>query len=149
LVGYTVSNLGLNPWEFTVARPHGIASSMDIMQKAPLGACSFNNEFGRPGLVGYFRTFSQKVGGQVWGYHKPVMIAGGMGVIRPMHTHKREIPAGALLCVLGGHSMLIGLGGGAASSATGGSDERRDLDFASVQRENPEMVPFKPGRTNR
>ncbi|PZR42747.1 MAG: phosphoribosylformylglycinamidine synthase, partial [Ectopseudomonas oleovorans] len=122
--------------------PERIVSALDIMIEGPLGAAAFNNEFGRPALNGYFRTFEQAVssprGEEVRGYHKPIMLAGGLGNIRENHVQKGEISVGAKLIVLGGPAMLIGLGGGAASSmATGASSA--DLDFASVQRENPEM----------
>lgn len=126
-----------------IRNPSHIASPLDIMIEAPLGGASFNNEFGRPNLSGYFRTFLHEQcledGRKEWkGYFKPIMIAGGLGSVRPMHTHKRMIPPGALLIVLGGPGMLIGLGGGAASSMSSGSSSV-ELDFASVQRENPEM----------
>jgi phosphoribosylformylglycinamidine synthase len=147
LVGFSVSNLRLpgaqRPWEVDHGRPGRIASALDIMVDGPLGAAAFNNEFGRPALAGYFRTFEQAVPGsaggvEVRGYHKPIMLAGGLGNIRPMHVAKGEIPAGAALIVLGGPAMLIGLGGGAASSVASGSSAE-DLDFASVQRDNAEM----------
>jgi len=146
LVGFTVSNLripgALRPWEHDHGKPARIASALDIMLDGPLGAAAFNNEFGRPAICGYFRTFEQRVSGpagdEIRGYHKPIMLAGGLGNIRPEHVKKGEIPVGARLVVLGGPAMLIGLGGGAASSmATGASHE--DLDFASVQRDNAEM----------
>ena len=113
------------------------------MIEGPLGGAAFNNEFGRPNLTGYFRTYLQEAptasGKTEWrGYHKPIMIAGGMGSVRPMHVLKQKIQPGNLLIVLGGPGMLIGLGGGAASSMSSGSSSA-DLDFASVQRENPEM----------
>jgi phosphoribosylformylglycinamidine synthase len=115
---------------------------MDIMIEAPLGAAAFNNEFGRPNICGYFRTFEEKVPGpngeEVRGYHKPIMIAGGYGTIRAEHVEKKAIPVGAQIIVLGGPAMLIGLGGGAASSMSSGASSE-DLDFASVQRGNPEM----------
>jgi phosphoribosylformylglycinamidine synthase len=147
LTGFTVSNLLIpgaeQPWEKTPGLPAHIASSFEIMIKAPLGGCAFNNEFGRPGINGYFRTYLDQVpvtkDTSEWrGYHKPIMIAGGMGTVRPMHILKSKIPPGAHIIVLGGPSMLIGLGGGAASSMTQGQSTV-DLDFASVQRENPEM----------
>ncbi|KAJ3355388.1 hypothetical protein HDU91_005677, partial [Kappamyces sp. JEL0680] len=147
LTGFTVSNLLIpgaeQPWEKTPGTPAHIASSFEIMIKAPLGGCAFNNEFGRPGINGYFRTYLDQVpvtkDSYEWrGYHKPIMIAGGMGTVRPMHIEKKKIPPGAHIIVLGGPSMLIGLGGGAASSMTQGQSTA-DLDFASVQRENPEM----------
>jgi phosphoribosylformylglycinamidine synthase len=108
------------------------------MIDAPLGAAAFNNEFGRPNICGYFRTFEQEVNGEIRGYHKPIMLAGGIGNIKERHIQKGSLKEGDLLIVLGGPAMLIGLGGGAASSmATGSGGE--DLDFASVQRGNPEM----------
>ncbi|AXO60837.1 phosphoribosylformylglycinamidine synthase [Pseudomonas sp. phDV1] len=146
LTGFSVSNLNipdfLQPWEKPYGKPDRIVSALDIMIEGPLGAAAFNNEFGRPALNGYFRTFEQAVssprGEEVRGYHKPIMLAGGLGNIRENHVQKGEISVGAKLIVLGGPAMLIGLGGGAASSmATGASSA--DLDFASVQRENPEM----------
>jgi len=146
LTGFTVSNLQIpgfeQPWEVPYGKPERIVTALDIMIEGPLGGAAFNNEFGRPALTGYFRTFEQAIqtphGEEVRGYHKPIMLAGGMGNIRPEHVQKGEISVGAKLIVLGGPAMLIGLGGGAASSmATGASSA--DLDFASVQRENPEM----------
>ncbi|MDV2080055.1 phosphoribosylformylglycinamidine synthase [Marinobacter xestospongiae] len=146
LTGFTVSNLNLpndpQPWEGGYGKPDRIASALDIMIEGPIGGAAFNNEFGRPALAGYFRTFEEKVAGpdgdEVRGYHKPIMIAGGMGNIRADHVEKGTIPIGAKLIVLGGPSMLIGLGGGAASSMDSGSSHE-NLDFASVQRDNPEM----------
>jgi phosphoribosylformylglycinamidine synthase len=142
LTGFSVSHLRLpgheRPWEPDFGKPGRIASALDIMIEGPIGAASFNNEFGRPALGGYFRTFEQEVGGRIWGYHKPIMVAGGMGNIRPQHIDKKTLPEEAAVIVLGGPAMLIGLGGGAASSmGSGQSDEA--LDFASVQRGNPEM----------
>jgi len=146
LTGFTVSNLNIpgfqQPWEVPYGKPERIVTPLDIMIEGPLGGAAFNNEFGRPALTGYFRTFEQSIstphGDEVRGYHKPIMLAGGMGNIREDHVQKAEITVGAKLIVLGGPAMLIGLGGGAASSvATGASSA--DLDFASVQRENPEM----------
>ena len=146
LTGFTVSNLRIpgfeQPWEEDNGKPGRIVTPLQIMIEGPLGGAAFNNEFGRPNLTGYFRTFEQTLasprGPEVRGYHKPIMLAGGMGNIRAEHVEKNEIPVGAKLIVLGGPAMLIGLGGGAASSmATGSSAE--DLDFASVQRDNPEM----------
>ena len=146
LTGFTVSNLNIpgynQPWEVAYGKPGRIVSALDIMIEGPLGGAAFNNEFGRPNINGYFRTYEQLVpglnGDEVRGYHKPIMLAGGYGNIRDEHVQKGDIPVGAKLIVLGGPAMLIGLGGGAASSmATGSSHE--DLDFASVQRENPEM----------
>ncbi|MEY3200672.1 MAG: Phosphoribosylformylglycinamidine synthase, partial [Pseudomonadota bacterium] len=119
-------------------RPERIASALDIMIEGPIGAAAFNNEFGRPNLTGYFRTFEQEVQGEVRGYHKPIMIAGGLGVIDAQQSFKEIFPAGTLLVQLGGPGMLIGLGGGAASSMTTGTNTA-DLDFASVQRGNPEI----------
>lgn len=146
LTGFTVSNLNIpgfeQPWEQAYGKPERIVTPLDIMIEGPLGGAAFNNEFGRPALTGYFRTFEQSIstprGDEVRGYHKPIMLAGGLGNIREDHVQKAEITVGAKLIVLGGPAMLIGLGGGAASSvATGASSA--DLDFASVQRENPEM----------
>lgn len=142
LTGFTVSNLQLpgaqQPWEKSIGRPDRIASPLQIMTEGPIGAAAFNNEFGRPNLAGYFRVLEIEASGRHFGYHKPIMIAGGMGNIRNEHVKKEGIEPGASLIVLGGPAMLIGLGGGAASSmTTGQSDE--DLDFASVQRGNPEM----------
>ncbi|PZR07003.1 MAG: phosphoribosylformylglycinamidine synthase [Archangium gephyra] len=142
LVGFSVSNLKLpgatRAWEVDVGKPDRIASALDIMLDGPLGGAAFNNEFGRPALTGYFRTFEQEHDGVVRGYHKPIMIAGGLGNIRGEHVKKGEIPAGAAIVVLGGPAMLIGLGGGAASSMASGASAE-DLDFASVQRDNAEM----------
>ncbi|MGR3983941.1 MAG: phosphoribosylformylglycinamidine synthase, partial [Gammaproteobacteria bacterium] len=142
IVGYTVSHLRLpglpRPWEKRECRPARIASPLRIMLQAPLGAAAFNNEFGRPCIAGYFRTFEQTHGGVLFGYHKPIMLAGGIGGIRPQHLRKRAIPSGALLIALGGPVMLIGLGGGAASSIESGGNLEA-LDFASVQRANAEM----------
>ena len=147
LTGFTVSHLRipgfLQPWEGEgPGKPERIVSALEIMTDGPLGGAAFANEFGRPAVLGWFRTFEQSVdaaAGPEWrGYHKPIMLAGGVGNVRPMHVHKREIGVGAALVVLGGPALLIGLGGGAASSmATGTSSEL--LDFASVQRDNPEM----------
>jgi phosphoribosylformylglycinamidine synthase len=138
---FTVSNLNLpqapQPWEKPYGRPAHIASPLDIMIEGPLGAAAYNNEFGRPNLAGYFRTFEQRSGDQVYGYHKPIMLAGGLGNIRPDHVEKGAMKPGYNLVCLGGPAMLIGLGGGAASSKTGGAGG--DLDFASVQRDNAEM----------
>ncbi|WP_087024369.1 phosphoribosylformylglycinamidine synthase [Thaumasiovibrio subtropicus] len=146
LVGFTVSNLRVpgfeQPWETDFGKPGRIVNALDIMLEGPLGGAAFNNEFGRPNLLGYFRTYEEKVtshnGEEIRGYHKPIMIAGGMGNIREDHVQKKEIPVGAKLIVLGGPAMNIGLGGGAASSMASGQSAE-DLDFASVQRENPEM----------
>ncbi|OAM22337.1 phosphoribosylformylglycinamidine synthase [Eikenella corrodens] len=142
LTGYTVSNLNIpdlkQPWEGGYGRPAHIASPLDIMIEAPIGGAAFNNEFGRPNLLGYFRTFEAEFDGQMRGYHKPIMIAGGLGNIQAEQTHKHEIPEGALLVQLGGPGMLIGLGGGAASSMDTGANDA-SLDFNSVQRGNPEI----------
>ncbi|MDP4532661.1 phosphoribosylformylglycinamidine synthase [Marinobacter salarius] len=146
LSGFTVSNLNIpndpQPWELGYGKPERIASPLDIMIEGPIGGAAFNNEFGRPNLAGYFRTFEEVApgagGDEVRGYHKPIMIAGGLGNIRANHVEKGNIPVGAKLIVLGGPSMLIGLGGGAASSMDSGSSNE-NLDFASVQRDNPEM----------
>lgn len=147
LVGFTTSNLlipgHVQPWETDFGKPGHVASAFDIMMEAPLGGAGFNNEFGRPALTGYFRTFAEEVPvtkdtTEIRGYHKPIMIAGGVGSIRPAHIFKKKISPGAHLIVLGGPSMLIGLGGGAASSMASGQSSA-DLDFASVQRDNPEM----------
>ena len=108
------------------------------MTEGPIGAAAFNNEFGRPNLAGYFRAYEQEVAGVVRGYHKPIMIAGGVGNVRAGHAHKGEVPAGALLVQLGGPGMLIGMGGGSASSMSTGANTA-DLDFDSVQRGNPEI----------
>ena len=144
LTGFSVSHLRIpgyrRPWEIPESRPERIASPLRIMLEGPIGAAAFNNEFGRPNICGYFRTFEQPAGEsrERFGYHKPIMLAGGLGSIRPDHVQKADIPPGAPIVVLGGPSMLIGLGGGAASSlATGSSAEA--LDYASVQRGNPEM----------
>ncbi|KAF9168909.1 hypothetical protein BGX21_003577 [Mortierella sp. AD011] len=147
LTGFTVSNLlipgHVQPWETDFGKPSHVASALDIMIQGPLGGAAFNNEFGRPAITGYFRTFLESVPGangkdEIRGFHKPIMIAGGLGTIRPQHVHKNKIQPGAHLIVLGGPCMLIGLGGGAASSMTSGESSAA-LDFASVQRENPEM----------
>ncbi|MFA6119764.1 MAG: phosphoribosylformylglycinamidine synthase [Sideroxydans sp.] len=143
LTGFTVSNLNIpgfeQPWEANpIGKPGRIATPLQIMIDGPLGGAAFNNEFGRPNLTGYFRTFEEKVNGEVRGYHKPIMLAGGLGSIRDDHTHKHDLPEGALLIQLGGPGMLIGLGGGAASSMDTGANAE-NLDFDSVQRGNPEM----------
>ena len=144
LTGFTVSNLNIpalpQPWESPPDKPGHIASPLDIMLEGPIGAAAYNNEFGRPALAGYFRTFEQagNPSGTTWGYHKPIMLAGGYGVIRPGHVDKNTLPAGTKIVVLGGPAMLIGLGGGAASSVAAGAG-KQDLDFASVQRDNAEM----------
>ncbi len=146
LTGFTTSNLRIpgfvQPWEAPAAQSPRIASALAIMTDGPLGAAAFNNEFGRPGILGYFRTFEQRVAGDppgvTRGYHKPIMVAGGLGNVRREHVLKGDVPPGARLVVLGGPAMLIGLGGGAASSLGSGASAA-DLDFASVQRGNPEM----------
>lgn len=143
LVGFSVSNLNIpgftQPWEKNaIGKPGRIVSPLQIMIDGPLGGAAFNNEFGRPNLTGYFRTFEEKVNGEVRGYHKPIMLAGGVGSIRAEHTHKHDLPEGAVLIQLGGPGMLIGLGGGAASSMDTGANAE-NLDFDSVQRGNPEM----------
>ena len=168
LAGFSVSNLNIpgfvQPWEVfphpnplpegegaepsppgrgqgegaIYGKPSRIASALQIMLDGPIGSAAFNNEFGRPNLAGYFRTFEEQVNGEMRGYHKPIMLAGGVGSIAAQHTHKHELPVGALLIQLGGPGMLIGLGGGAASSMDTGSNAE-NLDFDSVQRGNPEM----------
>jgi phosphoribosylformylglycinamidine synthase len=143
LVGFSVSNLNIpgyeQPWEAKqYGKPGRIASPLQIMIDGPLGGAAFNNEFGRPNLTGYFRTFEENVNGEMRGYHKPIMLAGGVGSIKAEHTRKHDLPEGALLIQLGGPGMLIGLGGGAASSMDTGANAE-NLDFDSVQRGNPEM----------
>ncbi|WP_423708176.1 phosphoribosylformylglycinamidine synthase [Undibacterium sp. WLX3042] len=154
LTGFTVSNLSLpgmpQPWEnetdcnggaktdAVYGKPDRIASPLQIMIDGPLGGAAFNNEFGRPNLGGYFRTYEQNLDGTVYGYHKPIMIAGGIGNISAQHTKKNDLPAGSLLIQLGGPGMRIGMGGSAASSMATGTNTA-DLDFDSVQRGNPEM----------
>jgi len=143
LTGFSVSNLripgGEQPWEANpVGKPGRIASALQIMLDGPIGGASFNNEFGRPNLAGYFRSYEMRVGHEVRGYHKPIMIAGGLGNIAAQHTAKNALPEGALMIQLGGPGMLIGLGGGAASSMDTGANQE-DLDFDSVQRGNPEI----------
>jgi len=146
LVGFSVSNLRIpnfeQPWETDFGKPNRIVSALDIMMEGPLGGAAFNNEFGRPAILGYFRSYEEEVnsfnGREVRGYHKPIMLAGGLGNIRDEHVQKREIIVGANLIALGGPAMNIGLGGGAASSMASGQSAE-NLDFASVQRENPEM----------
>ncbi|BCB59770.1 phosphoribosylformylglycinamidine synthase [Halomonas sp. A020] len=147
LAGFTVSNLRIpefvQPWEaFDYGKPERMQSALTIMLDGPIGGAAFNNEFGRPNLAGYFRTYEQDAlsaeGIERRGYHKPIMIAGGYGNIRAQHVQKGEIPVGGKLIVMGGPAMLIGLGGGAASSMASG-ESSADLDFASVQRENPEI----------
>ena len=142
LCGFSVSHLRIpgfeRPWEGPEARPERIASPLSIMIDGPIGAASFNNEFGRPNLGGYFRTFEQEVAGTTHGYHKPIMIAGGVGAVRDQHAQKAGIPPGALLIQIGGPGMLIGMGGGSASSMATGANTA-DLDFDSVQRGNAEI----------
>ena len=146
LTGFSVSNLRIpgfiQPWEGSEAhaygRPDRISSALEIMLEGPLGGAAFNNEFGRPNLAGYFRTFEEQVAGEMRGYHKPIMLAGGLGNLAAIHAHKCDIPAGAQLIQLGGPGLLIGMGGGAASSMGAGSNQE-DLDFDSVQRGNAEI----------
>jgi len=157
LTGFTTSHLRIpgmrQPWELPdvsagssggasdevwIGKPGRIASAMSIMLEGPVGAASFNNEFGRPALLGYFRTFEQSVAGEVRGYHKPIMIAGGLGNVCARDAHKRALPEGAAIVQLGGPGMLIGVGGGAASSMSTG-ENTAELDFDSVQRGNAEM----------
>ncbi len=160
LTGFTVSNLmithAVQPWENArdagqpptqrqahaqggiYGKPERIASPLQIMLDGPIGGAAFNNEFGRPNLAGYFRSYEQNVGGRVFGYHKPIMIAGGLGNIDARHTKKNDLPVGSLLIQLGGPGMRIGMGGSAASSMSTGTNTA-DLDFDSVQRGNPEM----------
>ncbi|RFA24806.1 phosphoribosylformylglycinamidine synthase [Alkalilimnicola ehrlichii] len=146
LVGFSVSNLRIpewvQPWEEDYGKPARIASPLQIMLDGPIGAAAYNNEFGRPNLLGYFRAYEQRVPGpegeEVRGYHKPIMIAGGVGNIRAQHVEKGVVPSRSPVVVLGGPAMLIGLGGGAASSVASGEGDE-ELDFASVQRSNPEM----------
>ncbi len=142
LCGFSVSNLRIpgheQPWEQSWGKPGRIASSLQVMLDGPIGAASFNNEFGRPNLAGYFRTFEMQVGGAVRGYHKPIMLAGGIGSIAAGASLKSPLPVGSLLIQLGGPGMLIGMGGGAASSMNTGANTE-DLDFDSVQRGNAEM----------
>ncbi len=147
VTGFSVSNLHLpgtdEPWERgAIGRPGHIASALQIMIDGPLGGAAFNNEFGRPNLAGYFRVFEQSVGADAQavhrGYHKPIMIAGGLGSIAASQTKKLRFPAGTLLVQLGGPGMRIGMGGGAASSLSAGENSA-ELDFDSVQRGNPEI----------
>jgi phosphoribosylformylglycinamidine synthase len=143
LAGFSVSNLHIpgyeQPWEKPYGKPERISSAFNIMIDAPLGGAGFANEFGRINLAGYFRTFEQAdEQGQIWGYHKPIMIAGGAGNIRDVNVHKQQLPIGAKILVLGGPAMLIGLGGGSGSSIAIGKN-KADLDFASVQRGSAEM----------
>ncbi len=151
LSGFSVSNLNIpgfiQPWEIYRSRnneenaygkPTRIASALQIMLEGPIGGAAFNNEFGRPNLAGYFRTYEEFAAGEMRGYHKPIMLAGGVGQISARHIYKEKFPVGALLIQLGGPGMLIGLGGGAASSMDTGVNIE-NLDFDSVQRGNPEM----------
>ena len=143
LSGFSVSNLNIpnfkQPWEKNnIGFPERIASSLKVMIEGPIGAASYNNEFGRPNILGYFRTLETHHNGENIGYHKPIMLAGGIGSISDNHTKKKSISDGNLLIQLGGPAMLIGLGGGAASSMNTGSNQE-SLDFASVQRGNPEL----------
>ncbi|MDH5210425.1 MAG: phosphoribosylformylglycinamidine synthase, partial [Betaproteobacteria bacterium] len=142
LVGYSVSHLripgALRPWEADTGKPGRIVSALAIMLEGPIGAAAFNNEFGRPNLAGYFRTFEGRIGGVQRGYHKPIMLAGGIGNIAARDCAKAALPEGALYLQLGGPGMLIGMGGGAASSMGAGSNTE-DLDFDSVQRGNAEI----------
>ncbi|MEM8563994.1 MAG: phosphoribosylformylglycinamidine synthase, partial [Pseudomonadota bacterium] len=146
LTGFSVSNLNIpnftHPWEQPYGKPERIVSALDIMLEGPIGGAAFNNEYGRPNLCGYFRSLEIQAPGtdgmEVRGYHKPIMIAGGYGNVKEEHVEKGEFQAGAKLIVLGGPAMLIGLGGGAASSMSSG-ESHEDLDFASVQRQNPEI----------
>ncbi len=143
LTGFSVSNLAIpgftHPWEENpIGKPDRVASALQIMLEGPIGGAAFNNEFGRPNLTGYFRSYEQRVGHTVRGYHKPIMIAGGLGNIAAEHTEKLGLPVGSLLIQIGGPGMLIGLGGSAASSMDTGTNQA-DLDFDSVQRGNPEI----------
>lgn len=142
LTGFSTSHLNIpgmpQPWELDTGKPAHMASALDIMLEGPIGGASFNNEYGRPAINGYFRTFEVDTASGTRGYHKPIMIAGGVGAVRTEHVEAEEFPEGTALIVLGGPSMLIGLGGGAASSMASGTSST-DLDFASVQRGNPEM----------
>ena len=146
LTGFTVSHLRIpgfeQPWEDDFPHPERMATPLEIMIDGPLGGAAFNNEFGRPNLAGYFRTFESRLPGladnEIRGYHKPIMLAGGVGNVRAEHACKIDVPVGARIVVIGGPAMLIGLGGGAASSVASGASSE-DLDFASVQRGNPEI----------
>jgi len=146
LTGFSVSHLRIpgaeQPWEIDFPHPDRMATPLQIMLEGPIGGAAFNNEFGRPNLLGYFRSYESRIAGlpsnEIRGYHKPIMIAGGVGNVRAEHAQKIDVPVGAKVVVLGGPAMLIGLGGGAASSLASGMSSE-DLDFASVQRGNPEM----------
>ncbi|HSX21054.1 MAG TPA: phosphoribosylformylglycinamidine synthase [Gammaproteobacteria bacterium] len=146
LAGFSVSNLRIpsftQPWEGPLSKPARLATPLQIMLEGPLGSAAFNNEFGRPNLLGYFRTYEQVInterGAETKGYHKPIMLAGGMGSIRPQHVQKNALQSDVAIIVMGGPSFAVGIGGGAASSQVMGAGDAK-LDFASVQRENPEM----------
>ncbi|MCB1842715.1 MAG: phosphoribosylformylglycinamidine synthase, partial [Halioglobus sp.] len=146
LTGFSVSHLRIpgytQPWEDAMRHPERMATPLQVMLEGPIGAAAFNNEFGRPNLAGYFRTYETRLPGMTanerHGYHKPIMIAGGLGNVRAEHALKIDVPVGARIVVIGGPAMLIGLGGGAASSVASGTSSE-DLDYASVQRGNPEM----------
>jgi phosphoribosylformylglycinamidine synthase len=143
VTGFTVSHLRIPghvmPWEQRdYGKPERIVTPLSIMVDGPLGGAAFNNEFGRPNVAGYFRSFELELGGELFGYHKPIMLAGGVGNVRAPHVLKQRVSPGAKIIVLGGPAMLIGLGGGAASSMASGQSQA-ELDFASVQRDNPEM----------
>ena len=145
LTGFSVSHLfipgDLQSWEKTIGKPDHIASALDIMLDGPIGGAAYNNEFGRPNILGYFRTFEEEnkeESNTSWGFHKPIMIVGGMGNISVSSVKKNDIDPGSLIIVLGGPAMLIGLGGGSASSLNAGSSDS-ELDFASVQRDNAEL----------
>jgi len=146
LTGFTVSHLRIpgfeQPWEIDFPHPDRMATPLEIMIDGPIGGAAFNNEFGRPNLLGYFRTYEAAQPGlpdhEIRGYHKPIMIAGGVGNVREEHARKVDVPAGARIVIIGGPAMLIGLGGGAASSLASGTSSE-DLDYASVQRGNPEI----------
>jgi phosphoribosylformylglycinamidine synthase len=131
----------MQPWESSYGKPERIASALDIMIEGPLGAAAFNNEFGRPNLAGYFRTFEQEFNGEMRGYHKPIMIAGGLGNIAAEHSFKIRFPAGSLLIQLGGPGMLIGLGGGAASSMATGTEYRRPRFRLGAARQSGDPAP--------
>ncbi len=142
LCGFSVSHLRIpgypQPWEGAPRHPPHIASPLEIMLQGPIGGAAFGNEFGRPNLCGYFRSFEMERDGKHYGYHKPIMLAGGLGAVRPQHLRSRALPENSEVVVLGGPALMLGLGGGAASSLASGA-ERRELDFMSVQRQNPEM----------
>ena len=142
MTGFSLSNLRIPsqilPWEIDYGHPSRISSALEIILEAPIGAAAFNNEFGRPNIAGYLRTFESYIGEVVRGYHKPIMVAGGFGNVRSDQVNKRKFNPGDLIVLLGGPSMLIGLGGGGASSSVG-SEKSKELDFSSVQRSNPEM----------